>query len=93
MSQPKKTFIDKCFKDKDGKVVLGQAPNWPLYGFIISKLIHTLPLSAPYKNGTDFLTSAFLFTWASLELVQGTNYFRRAIGVVALVILVGSYFM
>jgi hypothetical protein len=36
--------------------------------------------------------AVFLVVWALLELVRGVNYFRRALGLVVLLISIGGLF-
>lgn len=43
------------------------------------------------KSGTEQIGSAFLFTWAFLEITQGVNYFRRALGIIVMTALILSY--
>jgi hypothetical protein len=66
------------FKDKDGKVVLIERPNLPLIGWLVFLALGHLFDSA----GCRWLSTAFIFTWAFLEITQGTTYFRRALGVI-----------
>ncbi len=92
MVKEKQSFADKCIKDNHGKVVLSQAPNWSLIGWLVSKIIGYIHLPAQFHNGFIFLETAFLFTWASLELTNGVNYFRRALGLVVITAIVLSKF-
>jgi hypothetical protein len=88
----KQTVMDKWLKDDKGKYVFFQAPNWSLIGWAMCKLLGYFHLPARYGAGFTFLSEAFLFTWASLELTSGINYSRRLLGLVVLVFLVGSHF-
>ncbi|MEI7632541.1 MAG: hypothetical protein WCJ60_04455 [bacterium] len=80
-------IIDKCFKDKKGKIVLGQAPNLPLIFWGISRL------SILFINSTnvslidliDKISFASILIWAGLELYSGVNLFRRAVGLTILI--------
>jgi hypothetical protein len=38
------------------------------------------------------LSTAFLFTWAYLEITQGASYFRRVLGAVVLAGVLMSFF-
>jgi len=84
----KQTFIDKCYKDKSGKVVLAQLPNAPLIGWAICKLLGYLPLSEKILAEIAFVGTALLFTWAYLELTSGVNYLRRLLGFAILLMLI-----
>lgn len=90
MSQkPKQTFLEKCYKDKNGKVIIGQSPNVPIIVWGVSRII----LLVLEKNTTAYTTVSHiafgsLFTWAWLELFSGANYFRRAAGIVVLLVII-----
>ena len=79
-------YIKGFFKTKDGKIIIWQFPNIPIIvwgiGLVISKvfnegIIHDLASAVSFGA---------IFTWAYLEIFQGVNYFRRALGVVVLTI-------
>ncbi len=73
-------IIDKIFRGKDGKIVIGQFPNPPLFvalGFmIISKLIEK-----PWSQYFSILVSVALVYWSYLELFKGDSLWRRFLGV------------
>jgi hypothetical protein len=75
------------FKDKNGRVVIWQTPNLPLMLWAVlavtSRLVHS-PLAA-------WLATAFLFTWAFMEVSQGVNYFRRILGLLILAAVVRAH--
>ena len=90
MSEDKRTTIfDKVFKGRDGKLAVASVPNAPIFtwfiamilAFFVSGNLHTLLVAV--ERGA-------LFTWAWLELFQGVNYFRRALGFVVLVYILWS---
>lgn len=82
----RKTF----WRDTDGKVVVGQAPNLPLVGWLVFAALAWISGGDHWRSGSGFISSAFLFTWAYLEVTQGVNYFRRLVGLVVLLLVVGS---
>jgi hypothetical protein len=84
------TLVDKTFRDSDGKIVLAQMPNLPLIVWIVSSLLQLIFTTGKINTGLDVLASGTLFTWAWLELFQGVNYFRRALGFGVLVALIAS---
>lgn len=91
MTDSRKTFLDKCFKDEKGNYLLYQFPNIPIVLFFIffaaSFVGFEESLSASLRN----ISFLFLFTWSYLELTLGVNYFRRFVGVIILsVILVNT---
>lgn len=86
----KQSFTEKCYKDKNGYVVLGQTPNIPIIIWFLSTVLAKL-----FSNGKshDLFTAiavGSLFTWALLELLQGVNYLRRALGAVVLIFILVS---
>ncbi|MCA9385651.1 hypothetical protein KC717_03310 [Candidatus Dojkabacteria bacterium] len=78
----KKSFIDKCFKDKDGVVVIGQFPNIPIMAWFVITVIALLIPSELWSSKFHALAQMFLFIWAYLELVSGVNYWRRFLGLI-----------
>jgi hypothetical protein len=84
--------LDKIWKDKHGKVVIYQRPNvW----IIAWAVLDVVAIFAPSKHVSSLAWSigtGVLIIWALLELVRGANYFRRALGLIVLVIAVASIF-
>lgn len=80
------------FKDGDGRIVLWQLPNIPLIGWIIFKILSMVIAQEHLKAGLTLLSSAFLFTWAFLEITKGANYFRRLLGLLVLIATVAGFF-
>lgn len=84
--------LDKFWKNKDGNLVIWQKPNLPLIGWFVFMIVAKLLPTGPMKNGTQFLSTALIFTWAYLEITKGDSYFRRVLGAVVLLITVLSHF-
>lgn len=83
-------YLTNFFKDKNGKVVLGQTPNAPLVGwFVFLVLAHVIP-TGRWQQVAGYVSFGFIFTWAWLELTQGVNYFRRLLGAVVLILAIHS---
>jgi hypothetical protein len=90
-----KSIVDQCFKDGQGRVVLVQAPNSSLIVFVILLVLRVIFFDVPtLARVLQILAFGMIFVWAWLELTQGINYFRRALGLVVLVgivcIMMGS---
>ncbi|BBD64325.1 hypothetical protein NIES4072_20120 [Nostoc commune NIES-4072] len=83
------TLVDKTFRDNEGNIVVAQAPNLPLIIWIVTSLLTLVFPSGKINTLLDLVAYGSLFTWAWLELFQGVNYFRRALGFVVLVGLIG----
>jgi hypothetical protein len=80
------------FRDKDGHIVIWQWPNVPLWGWIIFKALSLLITATPWHAGFGHLSTAFLFTWAYLEITDGDAYFRRLLGLVVMIAIIASLF-
>jgi len=68
---------------KSDKYVLTQKPNLPIIAWAVTSL------GAKLFDGTgrellEIIAFGALFTWAWLEIFQGVNNFRRALGLVVI---------
>lgn len=86
----KNTLFDKIFRDSDGNIVLAQMPNLPLIVWITAILLKLVFTTGVVNTVLEALTFGSLFTWAWLELFQGVNYFRRALGFGVLIGVIAS---
>ncbi|BAZ31410.1 hypothetical protein NIES4074_38830 [Cylindrospermum sp. NIES-4074] len=86
----KSTLFDKIFRDSDGKIVIAQMPNLPLIIWIAASLLKLVFTTGVGNRGLDALAFGSLFTWAWLELFQGVNLFRRALGFGVLIGVIAS---
>ncbi|MCP6761400.1 MAG: hypothetical protein NHB32_22290 [Fischerella sp. CENA71] len=84
------TLFDKTFRDIDGKIVLAQMPNLPIIAWFTASLLKLVFTTGEINTGLDVLANGSLFTWAWLELFQGVNYFRRALGLIVLIGIIAS---
>ncbi|MBD2415519.1 hypothetical protein FACHB389_20145 [Nostoc calcicola FACHB-389] len=84
------TLFDKTFRDSDGKIVIAQVPNLPLIVWIVTSLLGLIFTSGKINTVLEILANGSLFTWAWLELFQGVNYFRRALGLVVFIVIIAS---
>ena len=91
MPRNKNLVLGKIFKDTNGRVVLWQWPNVPLWGWIILKLFALVVAQGHLRSVCEQLGTVLLFTWAYLELTRGINYFRRALGLAVLIAIILSY--
>jgi hypothetical protein len=84
-------FIKACCSDERGKVVLWQNPNAPIITWFVAIIASHLLPAGRWATLAQAVAFGALFTWAWLELFQGVNYFRRALGLVVLItILIGA---
>jgi hypothetical protein len=79
------TLLDKTFRDDNGNIVIAQPPNLPLIVWIVTSLLTLVFPSGTINTVLSFLANGSLFTWAWLELFEGVNYFRRALGLAVLI--------
>lgn len=83
------SFFDRCVKDRTGKLALAAKPNLPITTWFLARLL-AWPLTGTAEAVARAVAYGALFTWAWLELFQGVNYFRRALGLVVLAGLIMS---
>lgn len=78
------TLLNRTFRDSEGNIVIAQMPNLPILVWLAATLLNLIPTTNNIHTGLDALANVSLFTWAWLELFQGVNYFRRALGFIVL---------
>ncbi|MBD2297663.1 hypothetical protein H6G80_11535 [Nostoc sp. FACHB-87] len=78
------TLVDKTFRDRNGNIVIAQMPNLPLIVWFVTSILSLIFSTGKIHLVFDTLATGSLFTWAWLELFEGVNYFRRALGLVVL---------
>ena len=83
---------DKIWKDRGGRVVIFQMPNVPLVVWAVLSVISFLSSSNKVATVFWWLSIATLAIWSLLEIFRGVNYFRRALGVFVLLVVVGGAF-
>ncbi|MEH1884523.1 MULTISPECIES: hypothetical protein [unclassified Nostoc] len=84
------TLVDKTFRDSDGNIVIAQMPNLPLIVWIATTLLALIFTNGKINTVLEVLANGSLFTWAWLELFQGVNYFRRALGLAVFIGIIVS---
>jgi hypothetical protein len=82
------TLFDQVFRDKEGKIVIAQPPNLPIITWIVATVLRLIFTTGQINTLLDLIAFGSLFTWAWEELFQGVNYFRRSLGLIALVGLI-----
>ncbi len=83
-------MIDKIFRDKDGHLAIASWPNPPLWVWIVSSALKRFIKTGSPHALLSTVAFGSLFAWAWMELFDGVNYFRRALGFIVLVMLVAS---
>jgi hypothetical protein len=84
------SIFDKTFRDSEDNIVIAQPPNLPLLLGITATVLKLIVKSGNIHTAIDAIAFGCLFTWAWLELFEGVNYFRRALGLLVLVGLIAS---
>lgn len=82
------TLFDRTFRDSEGKIVIAQPPNLPILVGVAATLLELVLPANRLQTGVDLVAFGALFTWAWLEIFQGVNYFRRSLGLIALISLI-----
>lgn len=82
------TVFDRTFRDSQGTVVIAQPPNPPLWTWLIATLLKLVAPPGVIQSGLEAIAFGALFTWAWLELFDGVNYFRRALGAIVLLFII-----
>lgn len=86
------TLLDRTFRDSNGNIVIAQPPNLPILVWLSATALQFLVTNSNLQRGLEAIAFGSLFTWAWLELFQGVNYFRRSLGLIVLLVVIGSKF-
>ena len=85
-----RSLWDKTWRDRQGRIVIWQTPNLWLIGWLVLTFISLL-FSGRQADIFSWLGSAALIIWSLLEILKGASYFRRALGLLVLVLSVMSF--
>jgi hypothetical protein len=78
-------LIDYWFRTRKGKIVVGQKPNPPLIAWFCAKTVERSLPRGKWRDGAAITADGALFYWALLELFDGVNRFRKALGMSVLI--------
>lgn len=78
---------DRFWKDDEGKVVIWQWPNIPLYAWAGLTFVSLL-FSGKFSDILSVAGTIALIYWSLLEMFKGVNYFRRLLGLLILIFAV-----
>jgi hypothetical protein len=83
--------FDWVFRSReDGRIVIAQLPNLPLWIFLVATAVDRLAEPAgDVATAVHATATIALGWWAGDELLRGVNPFRRALGAAMLALLVG----
>lgn len=79
------TWINRIFRDSEGRIVIAQPPNLPILVGLVAAFLQPVLPNGEIRAVFELIAFGALFTWAWLELFQGVNYFRRSLGLITLV--------
>ncbi len=82
-----KRLVDWLFRDTEGRVVIWQMPNLPLWVWIIATVIK-YPLKGVPAQIVAVIGSVALEYWGALEAYKGRSRFRKFIGTLVLGLVV-----
>ena len=71
-------------RTKDGRLVVGQAPNPPLYVWLVASVVRWAGLAPDHEQLWLGIGRGALIVWGLDELVRGVNPWRRLLGAVVL---------
>ena len=83
----KTSLFDKTFRNQEGKVVLFEKPNIAILIAFAAWLVQFYIQVGIVHNIAQIIFLVALAVWAVLEIGWGTNYFRRALGLIVLVFI------
>ncbi len=89
MPEQSSSLWDRTWKDRRGRIVIWQTPNLSLIAWAVLTVLSLL-VSSRLADVLSWLGSAALITWSLLEIFRGANYFRRALGLLVLVMAIAS---
>lgn len=81
-------ILKRLFVTREGKIVVAQAPNAPLYVWLVFGLATFFTAGGP-RHWCMLASEAALAVWSVLEIGWGVNLFRRVLGLVVGILVVG----
>lgn len=82
--QPPRSLWSKTWRNRQGRVVIWQTPNLALIAWA-GLTVFSLMVNGRLADILSWLGLAALVIWSLLEIFRGANYFRRALGLLVLV--------
>ena len=74
-----RNYLRSLFLTQNGKIVVVQKPNPPLYGFVIGAYVSALT-SGTLSSIAGYIAYVSIAYWALLEVRSGVTLFRRLLG-------------
>ncbi|HSW85106.1 MAG TPA: hypothetical protein VLF79_00630 [Candidatus Saccharimonadales bacterium] len=79
-----RSFWDKFWRDKHGRIVIFQMPSQLLLAWLFFTIISLLT-SGSTSNFFWLLGALVLIVWSIIESLKGVNYFRKLLGLAVLI--------
>jgi hypothetical protein len=89
---PAQNLWDKIWRDKHGNIAVWQTPNVWIIAWAVLDIVAIFAPSKHVASVAWAIGSGVLIIWALLEVFRGASYFRRALGLLVLLLAVGSIF-
>jgi hypothetical protein len=70
----------RFFRDPEGRIVIAQFPNWPLWVWLAATVLEQTLDGADGLALARLISFAAIVYWAYLEIVAGVNPFRKWLG-------------
>ena len=70
----------RFFRDAEGRIVIAQFPNWPLWVWLGATLLEQTLASGAALSLARLISFAAIVYWAYLEIDSGVNPFRKYLG-------------
>ena len=70
----------RFFRDAEGRIVIAQFPNWPLWVWLGATILEEALASGTGLSLARLISFAAIVYWAYLEIVSGVNPFRKYLG-------------
>ena len=80
--------FNQFFRDKAGRLTLSQTPNVPLASWLLLTVLEYFTHGQHIASYFALFAFASLFTWAYLEIRQGTSQYRKVLGSVVMLALI-----
>lgn len=90
-----RSLVDRLFRnDETGRVVIVQAPNLPLWIYLVATAVRmALHPTGAVGKAVTLISTAALVWWSVVEIGWGSSLFRRLLGAVVLVGVAVSWAM
>jgi hypothetical protein len=89
-------WIHWLFQDltqRRGKYVIAEVPNWPLLLFMAAIILSVVIYPGPVQKFFIYLAYFSLAFWGWLEWRTGRSRFRKLLGILGMIAVVGAFLL